>query len=129
MITSLGGAVQQQMSCCMVCNPEFCEGGRLSLQVGKAPPRKRRRVAVRRVDQEMNEEINACLKAERANYIAHHPTLAIIGEQLVCPDSVIDSICSSVKFISVATDLDRFCIRQELKQIFFNAIIEAVNYS
>ena len=49
--------------------------------------------------------MTARLKAERANYISEHPTLAILGVQLVCPDSVIDSICSSAKFISVAKDM------------------------
>lgn len=131
MIKSLGGTVQQSTLCCMVCNPSaFSDGERLSiLQVGKAPPRKKRRVAVRRVDKSLLETVMSRLKEERANYIKEHPTLAILGVQLVCPDSVISSICSSVKFISIASDMDLFCLRQELKQRFFDVIIAIVNPS
>ena len=64
------------------------------------------------------------LKEERAKYIQEHPTLAIL---LVCPDSVITSICSSVKFISSASDMDIFCLRRDLKQRFFHVIISLIN--
>lgn len=88
MIKSLGGTVQQRSLCCMVCNPSaFSDGGRLSiLQVGKAPPRKRRRVAVRQTNKSVLETVESQLKAERAKYIREHPTLDILGEKLVCPD-------------------------------------------
>lgn len=97
-----------------------------TLKVGNAQPRKRRRVAVRFLDESKIVDIKAHLKTERANYITNHPALAILGVQLVCPDSVIDSICSNVKFVSVASDMDRFCLRRELKPIFYNVIMAAL---
>ena len=127
MITSIGGTVQPESLCCMVCNPsEFSEGGRLSLKVGKAPPRKITRVALRVLDQAKTDDINACLKRARANYIKIHPSSAILGEQLVCPDSVIESVCGDAKFVSVASDMDRFCLKKDLKP---NVIMAAVNTS
>ena len=73
------------------------------------------------------EAVKIQLKAARANYIEEHPSLAILGAQLVCPDSVISNISSSVKFISVLSDMDAFCLRQELKEKFFNVLLAVVN--
>ena len=128
MIRSLGCTAQPSSLCCVVCNPSaFSDGERLSvLKVGRALPRKKRRIAKRRVDKALQETVMSRLKEERAKYIQEHPTLAILGVQLVCPDSVIISICSSVKFISSASDMDIFCLRQELKQRFFHVIISLV---
>ena len=124
MIGSLGCAVKGTHLCCMVCNPSAFAGERLDiLKVGKAPPRKKRRVAVRKIEKSLLDALYTQLKAERAHYIAEHPTLSIVGERFVCPDSVLNSICSNVKFISVINDMDNFNLRQELKHRFFNVIM------
>lgn len=131
MIESLGGTVERNSQCCMVCNPEILgENSRLGIvEFRTMLRRKKRRVAVRTVSELLLQVLESSLKAERANYIAKHPNLAILGVQLVCPDSVIKNICSGVKFISVVRDLDYFCLRQELKQLFFNIIMLVVNCS
>ena len=52
LIDAVGGGVDQHNSnCCMVCNPvAYTDSEGLGiLQVGRAPPRKKRRVAVRKV--------------------------------------------------------------------------------
>ena len=51
MMTGLGGNVEQQNAlCCSVCNPSGPSGDDTDiLQVGRAPPRKKRRVAVRKL--------------------------------------------------------------------------------
>lgn len=129
-ITSIGGTVEQQNTlCCMVCNPSaFTDGGRLDvMQVGSTPPRKRRRVAVRRVTETTTQAVRMQLKAERTKYITEHPSLAVLGAQFLCPDSVIDNICSSLKFIAVPSDMDVFCLRRELKDRFFNVLLAVVN--
>lgn len=126
---ALGGRVQQNNPlCCMVCNPmAFPEVERLFLGVGKAPPRKKRRVAVRKQpDQPILDNLQSKLKEKRAEYIVEHSSLEILGEQLVCPDSVIDSICGSAKYISVFRDMDSFCLRQELRQTFFDIVMSSV---
>ena len=129
MITSLGGTVQRGSLCCMVCNPlAFLEGRMSVLQVGRSPPRKKRRLAVRRLDESVLQIVKLGLIAERSKYIREHPALAILGQQFVCPDSLITNICSSVKFISVANDMDTFSLRRELKQRFFNVIIAIVDH-
>ena len=103
-------------------------GGKLDiLQVGKPGPRKKRRVAVRKANKTMISAVKSQLQAERAKYVVENPTLAFVGVQLVCPDSVLDSICESVRFISVANDMDSFCLRQGLKQRFFEVIMAVVN--
>ena len=70
MIRSLGGTVEQTSLCCMVCNPSaFSDSSRLSvLQIGKAPPRKKRRVAVRKLNQSTIDEFGVKIKG-RANKI------------------------------------------------------------
>ena len=132
MIQSLGGTVQTNSpwQCCMVCNPTmFGDGSRLAVvELGGVPSRRRRRVAVRKVTGLQMEVLESSLKAERANYISEHPNLAILGVQLVCPNSTIKNICSGAKFISILSDMDSFCIRRELKQRFFNVIMLVVNH-
>lgn len=48
-------------------------------------------------------------EAVRVQLARENPTLAILGAQFVCSDSVI-GICSSSKFISVVSDMDAFCL-------------------
>ena len=95
MIESLGGAVQTSSRCCMVCNPTmFGSDSSLGIvEVGKAPPRKKRRMASsRRVTASQKELLESSLKLELEMYIAEHPNLAILGIQFVCPSSVINNI-------------------------------------
>lgn len=129
MIKAVGGSIQQQQDqqqqqslCCMVCNPTtFLDGGRLDIvQPGRPAARKRRRVARKGVD---TSAIESQLKAERNKFLEENPALAIVGEQMVCPDGVISEICSSAKYISVVKDMDLFCLRTELKERFFNVIV------
>lgn len=74
-LTSLGGVVNWQSSrsmCCMICNPTAFDGdgGRLDVfQVRRSPPRKKRRVAVRRrISNTKTKAIKACLETESAVY-------------------------------------------------------------
>lgn len=128
MIRAIGGSVQrrqqqqkQQSLCCVVCNPSaFLDGGRLDIvQPGRPPARKRRRVARRAV---IESVIESRLKAERKKFMDENPALAIVGKQMVCPDSVVSQICSSAKYISVVKDMDLFFLRTELKERFFNVL-------
>lgn len=131
MIQSLGGTAERNSHCCMVCNPAlFAEDSRLGVvEYRVLVPRKKRRAVVRRVHEVLLQVLESSLKAERAKYIQEHSDLAILGAQLVCPDSVIKAICSGVKYISVISDLDTFEVRKELKQRFFNIIMLVVNIS
>lgn len=130
MVRAIGGEVQERpLNCCMVCNPAaFTDGGRLDVVRGvKSVQSRRRRRAVRRVGERVTERLKTELLDERKKYIAENPSLGMIGAQLVCPDSVVSEICSNVRFISVISDLDAFCPRQELKQRFFDVIIAVVD--
>ncbi len=128
MMMALGGSAPRNTLCCMVCNPTaFSDGGRLDvLQVGTSV-RKKRRVAVWRVNDLHSSTIKLKLEIQRAKYITEHPTLGILGAQRVCPDNVLKSICDSAKFIPVMEDMDLFCLRQDLKERFFNVVIAVVN--
>ena len=104
-------------------------GGRLDvLQVGKVS-RKKRRVAVHNMTVATMEALTTQLEAERADYISENPSLLIIGPQLVCPDSTISAISSNAKFISIPSDMNCFCLRQEIRQRFFNVVITILNNS
>lgn len=129
MVKSLGGSVQPNPQCCMVCNPAiFTEDSRLGIVDAKLTvARKKRRVAVRRVSDLQLQVLESSLKAERSNFISEHPNLSILGVQMVCPDEMIKNICAGVKFISNISDMDNFCIRQELKQRFYTVIMLVAN--
>lgn len=123
MMRAVGGSAGQNPLCCSVCNPTaFLDEGRLDILRLQKVTRKKRRVAVRKIGDSLASVIKVKLKRERAEYMAAHPTLRILGKQFVCPDSVINNVCSSAKFISCISDMDLFCIRQELKNQFFNVI-------
>lgn len=128
MISAIGGSAPSNPMCCMVCSPTaFSDGGRLDVLQVKKTVRKKRRVAVRKIDDSQVSAMKLRLEIERAKYITEHTTLGILGAQLVCPDSVIKMICNSAKFISVIEDMDLFCLRHQLKDPFFNAIIAVVH--
>ena len=128
LISAVGGSVQSVSCprCCAVCNPAAFADGDI-VAPGKAPPRKKRRVAVRKVDKATTDSLKIRLEATRAKFVVDNPYLCIVGCQLVCPDSTIESICSSAKFISVRSDMDCFGLRNELKDKFLNVVLEVVN--
>lgn len=130
MIRALGDSAPGNPLCCMVCNPtQFADGtgGRLDvLQIGKTVRKKKRR-AVWTVTAAQVATVKLKLEIERAKYIAKYPSLGILGVQMVCSDSIIKTICDSAKFISVVEDMDLFCLRQELKDCFFNVIVSVFN--
>ena len=104
----------------MTCNPSvFSDGGRLSLlEVQRAPKRKKRQVAVRKLDQSVVDNLKKQLKAELTKYMAEN---SILGEEMVCSSGVIESICCSLYW----RIMDVFCLRQELKQRFFRFILRS----
>lgn len=125
MIAAIGGSVQRQQQlslCCAVCQPTaFLDGGRLDiLQPGRPAPRKRRRV-VRKVVNPKTIEIQ--LKAERMKFMDENLAWAVVGKQMVCPDGVISAISSSAKYINVVKDMDLFFLRTELKERFYNIVV------
>ena len=119
MITAIGDSAPNNPLCCIACNPTaFSDEGRLDiLKLGKVV-RKKRRVAVRKVGKPELSLIKLKLEMERSKFLSEHPTLGILGLQIVCPDAVINRICDSAKFISVREDMELFGLRQELKERF-----------
>lgn len=123
MIGAIGGSChrQQNSTCCIACNPTVADGRIDIMQPGKPPSRKRRRV-VRRIHD--TSQLQLLLEKERDKFIQESPALEFLGRQHVCPDSVIKSVCSNAKFISVLKDMDLFFLRSELKERFFYVILK-----
>ena len=70
----------------MACSPTgFSDGGGLDVQQAGRTARKKRRTAIRRVEASEAATVKLKLVIERAKYISEHPTLGILGVQLVCP--------------------------------------------
>ena len=108
MITSIGGSVHSTTStlCCSICSPLDSSSTLSSLLLERPVPRKKRHVAVRKVDQSLLFELKKKLDEERKMYISENPSMAILGLQFVCSDNAIDKICSNAKYISKIEDTD-----------------------
>ena len=109
--------------CCDVCSPQAIKScDRLDvLKVGKVICRKKR-VAVRVVNEELSKTLKEQLVAERDRYLEDNPCFCSVGASFVCPDVTIDELCSQVEYIHTSSDISLFGVRSDLKDIFFKVI-------
>ena len=59
--------------------------------------------------------------------LAEKPAYQMIGVNFICSDALICEICEGAKFISTLEDMDIYCLRPELKERFFNIIMDVVS--
>lgn len=91
------------------------------LEIGKAI-RKKKRVAVRVVSEELCRTLREQLMAERDKYLEENPCFRSIGASFVCPDVTDDKLCSQAEFIQTCSDITLFGVRSDLKDRFFKVI-------
>lgn len=128
LIRSVGGNVEQQSRlCCTVCNSGCVLSDRLEItQFRAVSTRKRRRVAVRRVDDSLKVLLKRRLLAERVAFVEENPCWQILGIQFVCSDALISQICDDCKYIASVDDIDSFFVRPELRDRFYDIVVEVV---
>lgn len=109
--------------CCDVCTPQAVKNeDRLNiLERGKAIRRKKR-VAVRVVNNDLSKALKEQLMAERDKYLTENPCFYSIGASFVCPDVTINELCSQAEYIESSSDIALFGIRSDLRDRFFNII-------
>ena len=66
---------------------------------------KRRRVAAWDVTESLERNLKDKLLQERCRYIQDHPAFLFLGEEAVCPDCVIQDICTESRFIKTKEDM------------------------
>ena len=121
LICGMGGSdfARPMERCCDVCTPQaIMSHDRLNvLEIGKAL-RKKKRVAVRVVSEELSQTLREQLMAERDKYVEENPCFHPIGANFVCPDVTIDELCSQAEYIQSPSDITLFGVRSDLKHRF-----------
>lgn len=79
----------------------------------------------------MTESLEGCLKdrllQERHRYVQDHPAFLYLGEEAVCPDCVIQNICTKSRFIKTKEDMSSiYGLRSELSEKFFNVFVRCL---
>ena len=101
MLRAIGSKVisdRELNSCCDVCS-EVPSNVSFELLGGSVSQKRKRRVAVRVVDEDLEAELRARLLKEREQYLELHPSYKMIGADFVCPLDVINDLCSRARFI------------------------------
>ena len=122
------GVLEPSERCCDMCTPSAVSADdRLNvLQVGKSVRRKRR-VAVRVVNEELLKNLKCRLCVERDTFMQESPCLYMVGPDFVCPDVTIDELCAQAEYIETPDDITLFGIRPEMKDRLFKVITDVLS--
>ena len=91
---------------------------------------KRRRIAAWNVTDSLERNLKDRLLQERRRYVQDHPAFLFLGEEAVCPDCVIEDICTESRFIKTKEDMSSiYGIHSELSDKFLNVILDVLSNS
>ena len=87
--------------CCNLCDvPQFSNAKLCFERYAVSDGAKRGRcTAVWDLKQSLQDVLKKKLVDARKQYIQQHPSFMMLGENFMCPDSVIDSVCKQSKFV------------------------------
>ena len=125
MLQAIGSNEVPQVSsfCCDVCNVEL-PASKLSFESLVAPVKRKRRAALRTVNEDLEAHLRSVLLKEREAYMQEHPSFNMIGAHFVCSLSTITSICEQACFIKSTDDLAKqFGLCTDLCSRFLNVIM------
>lgn len=77
--------------------------------------RRKRRTAVKVIDDNCKFELKAALLREVNMYIEEHPSYQMLGRDFVRPSCVIEKICSEIRFFRSIGDLNIVLLHPKLK--------------
>ena len=131
LVSGMGGRIDNLVRserCCDLCTPSAipCKG-RLDVTQAGMPSKRKRRIAVRVITDNLLGSLKQRLCLERSTYIQENPCLRMVGPSFVCPDVTIDEICKQAEYISSVDDISLFGIRTDLKHRFFNIITDVLS--
>ena len=118
--------VPKTATCCDGCGVEVPYPRLDSLKTASGSKRKRRRKA-HHVDKDATNRLKNRLKEGRLCVLAEKPAYQMIGADFICSEALICEICEGAEFISTIEDMDIYCLRPELKERFFNIIMDVVS--
>lgn len=107
------------LPCCDVCDNRACPQYLNFTDTTLTNARRKRRTAVKVIDDTCKLELKAALLREVDMYIEEHPSYRMLGRDFVCPSCVIEKICSEARFFNSVDDLNIVLLRPELKMRFF----------
>ena len=125
MLEAIGGSISAQpRQCCRdICTPTALTGSTLDLLRPGVTKRKRKRVA-REFTSEALETLKTSLINERNAVMIENPGFLMIGPDLLYFVRIQINWCNEDKSIKDIDDLTVYGLRKELKERFFNLIVE-----
>ena len=119
------------VGCCSHCDKtQLFESHYPELRIYSIDQSKKRRVAEWEVTESLGKTLKERLLQERHIYVQDHPAFLFLGEEAVCPESIIDNICTNSKFIKTKEDIDCiFGLRSELSDKFLNILLDVLSSS
>ena len=108
------------LPCCDACDNTLCPPA-LKFATNTSMRRKRR-TAVRDINDDLKIELKAALMREVDLYLENHHSYRMVGREFVCPECAIDKLCSETRFISSVEDMDIVQLRPELRSRFFDVM-------
>ena len=128
MMHALGASVNQPgtLACCDSCDSSKCPPNLCfeSQFIGGTcrSNRRKRRTAFKDVNADHKTTLKDSLSKAVDEYMEENPSFNMLGRSFVCPDCVIDNICTQARFIKSQDDLSFVQIHPELKSRFFNVV-------
>ncbi len=88
--------------------------------------KRKRRTAVKDVDEDRKTVLRNALLRERDVYLEEHPSYRMLDSCFVCPACLIDKLCSEARFFSSAEDLNIVGLWPKWRLGFFNVISDVL---
>ena len=127
LVKGVGGEdVGTSEQCCSSCSGGSIPYPRVDICVPGKSSRAKRPQTVRVMSQQLQESLKERLIQARNSVLLANPGYRMLGQNFVCPDSVIDNICSNSKSICSVSGMNMYFLRPELRQQFFTIVMSCV---
>ena len=122
LLASVGGSLggENEYGCCDVCSPDLWFDEQFDVFQSSTVSKRKRRRAVRKVGDDLKQK----LIAVREEVYKERPSFSIVGIQFLCSDSTINNLCKEAKYIESIEDTVLLRVRSELREKFFNIIVD-----
>ena len=117
----------EDLPCCDSCDMSKCPKS-VCFESQATSTKRKRQTLVKEMNESCMADLRAGLVKAVDDFLEKHPSYKMLGRSFICPDTVIDKICSEAKFLNSIEDLNSIIgLRPEIKSNLFHVVISVLS--